>query len=34
GATWEIFEQSSHMPHVEEKEKCMKLVGAFLDAND
>ena len=34
GAKWEIFEQSSHMPHIEEKEKCMKLVGAFLAAND
>jgi L-proline amide hydrolase len=34
GARWEIFEQSSHMPHIEEKEKCMKLVGAFLAAND
>ncbi len=34
GATWEIFEHSSHMPHVEEQEKCMKLVGDFLDAND
>lgn len=34
GAKWEIFEHSSHMPHVEEQEKCMKLVGAFLDAND
>jgi L-proline amide hydrolase len=34
GAKWEIFEQSSHMPHVEEQEKCMKSVGAFLAAND
>jgi L-proline amide hydrolase len=34
GSRWEIFENSSHMPHVEEKEKCMKLVGDFLDAND
>ena len=33
GATWEIFEQSSHMPHVEEQEKCMKHVGNFLAAN-
>ena len=31
---WEIFENSSHMPHVEEKEKCMQVVGAFLDRND
>jgi L-proline amide hydrolase len=34
GARWEIFEHSSHMPHVEEKEKCMQVVGDFLDAND
>ena len=34
GARWEIFARSSHMPHVEEPEKCMALVGAFLDAND
>jgi L-proline amide hydrolase len=34
GARWEIFERSSHMPHVEEKEECMKVVGDFLDAND
>ncbi|MGN6536868.1 MAG: proline iminopeptidase-family hydrolase [Mesorhizobium sp.] len=34
GSQWEIFESSSHMPHVEEKEKCMQVVGAFLDRND
>ena len=34
GARWVIFENSSHMPHVEEQEKCMTTVGAFLDAND
>jgi L-proline amide hydrolase len=34
GARWVIFEQSSHMPHVEEKEACMATVGAFLDEND
>ncbi|MGR6431685.1 proline iminopeptidase-family hydrolase [Rhizobium sp. PAMB 3174] len=28
---WTIFEQSSHMPHVEEREACMAVVGAFLD---
>lgn len=27
---WTIFEQSSHMPHVEEREDCMAVVGAFL----
>jgi L-proline amide hydrolase len=31
---WTIFEQSSHMPHVEEREACMKLVDAFLDEQD
>lgn len=27
---WQIFEQSSHMPHVEEREACMACVGQFL----
>jgi L-proline amide hydrolase len=34
GARWEIFENSSHVPHIEEKEKFMRLVGEFLDHND
>lgn len=34
GARWEIFENSSHLPHVEETERCMKLVGAFLAEHD
>ena len=34
GSRWEIFEHSSHMPHVEEQEKCMRVVGDFLDRND
>ncbi len=34
GARWEIFEHSSHLPHVEETEPYMQLVGAFLDAHD
>jgi L-proline amide hydrolase len=34
GARWEIFEQSSHMPHVEEQEDCMRVVGDFLNQND
>ncbi len=29
---WTIFEQSSHMPHVEEREACMTEVAGFLDA--
>lgn len=31
---WEIFEQSSHMPFVEEPEAYMKVVNAFLDEHD
>jgi L-proline amide hydrolase len=34
GARWEIFENSSHLPHVEETERCMQVVGDFLDAHD
>jgi len=30
GAEWVIFEHSSHMPHVEEREACMACVGKFL----
>lgn len=28
---WRIFEESSHMPHVEERDACLAEVGAFLD---
>jgi L-proline amide hydrolase len=28
---WRIFENSSHMPHVEEKDVCLAEVSAFLD---
>ena len=28
---WEIFEYSSHMPHVEEEEAFLRTVGGFLD---
>jgi L-proline amide hydrolase len=31
---WQLFEHSSHMPHVEETELCMKVVGDFLDRHD
>jgi L-proline amide hydrolase len=34
GVRWVIFENSSHMPHVEEQKKCMDVVGKFLDEND
>ena len=28
---WHIFGNSSHMPHIEEKQDCLSLVAAFLD---
>ncbi len=31
GARWELFAHSSHMPHVEETERCMAVVRAFLE---
>ena len=31
---WEVFEDSSHLPHVEEEERYLQVVGAFLDASD
>ncbi len=31
GARWTIFEQSSHMPHVEERAGFMRVVADFLD---
>jgi L-proline amide hydrolase len=31
---WEIFPNSSHMPHVEEEDAYLRLVGAFLQAHD
>ncbi len=31
---WERFADSSHMPHVEEPEKFLRVVGAFLAEND
>jgi L-proline amide hydrolase len=34
GARWVIFENSSHLPHVEETEACMATVGGFLAEND
>ena len=33
-ARWTIFEHSSHMPHVEERELCMTVVGRFLAETD
>jgi L-proline amide hydrolase len=34
GAQWEIFEESSHMPHVEEPEAFLERVEAFLETVD
>ena len=34
GAEWELFEQSSHMPHVEEPEAFLVRVEAFLQGLD
>jgi L-proline amide hydrolase len=34
GARWEIFENSSHLPHVEETERCMQVIGDFLAEHD
>ena len=31
---WRIFEESSHLPHLEESEACLKLVAEFLAANE
>lgn len=31
---WEVFESSSHLPHVEEDERYLQVVGAFLDSHD
>ncbi|WP_237368161.1 proline iminopeptidase-family hydrolase [Rhizobium sp. SL42] len=34
GCRWVIFEQSSHMPHVEEKALCLATVSDFLKQHD
>ncbi|MEU6201300.1 proline iminopeptidase-family hydrolase [Streptomyces sp. NPDC047061] len=31
---WHMFEHSSHMPHVEEEELYLRVVGEFLDSTD
>jgi L-proline amide hydrolase len=31
---WVMFEHSSHMPHVEETERCLAVVGEFLARHD
>lgn len=34
GSKWELFAESSHMPHVEEPAKFKKVVSEFLDSKD
>ena len=34
GSEWVVFEESSHMPHVEERERYMRVVGDWLQAHD
>jgi L-proline amide hydrolase len=31
---WQIFPDSSHMPHVEERDAYLAAVAAFLDRHD
>jgi L-proline amide hydrolase len=34
GSEWVVFEESSHMPHVEERERYMQVVGDWLASHD
>ena len=34
GAEWVIFEESSHMPHAEEPEACMAVIGEFIGKHE
>src|SRR6266540_6000317 len=34
GAEWVLFEESSHLPHVEERERYMQVVGEWLARHD
>jgi L-proline amide hydrolase len=34
GSKWELFAESSHMPHVEEPAKFIRVVSSFLDSHD
>jgi L-proline amide hydrolase len=31
---WTLFEESSHMPHVEERDRYMQVVGRWLASQD
>ena len=31
---WVLFEESSHMPHIEERERYMEVVGSWLGQHD
>ena len=33
-ATWQLFENSAHMPHIEEEERYLAAVATFLDQHD
>jgi len=34
GSEWVVFEESSHTPHLEERERYMQVVGDWLAAHD
>ena len=34
GAEWVVFEESAHLPHVEERARYMRVVGDWLAKND
>ncbi len=34
GARWEVFEESSHMPFVEEPERYLEVVNEFMAQHD
>jgi L-proline amide hydrolase len=31
---WRIFAESSHMPHVEETDRCLAVIASFLDGDE
>lgn len=34
GAEWVVFDESSHMPHVEERDRYMRVVDEWLARHD